>query len=299
VVIAHLVIVACGTTRRDATLVGPSPEAVVVASFNFPESRLLAEIYAIALEQHGLEVVRELDLGPRELVNPALRQGLVDIVPEYVGTALEYVDSDAVLAASDTTAAHDVLFRELGRFGLSVLEPSPAQDQNAVAVTRGTAERLGLRTVSDLARLGGAFALTGPPECVHRRYCLPGLAEVYGIHPDRFVPYATVAQRVSALDQGIAEVAVVFTTDGHTAIGDYVVLEDDRGLQPAENIVPVLSARADARWGTIIRPTLDGVSAKLTSPALTFLNWRIVVAGRDPATEARAWLVRQGLVPRG
>lgn len=271
-------------------------DAVVVGSFNFPESRLLAEIYAGALEQSGLKVDRQLDLGPRELVAPALRQGLVDIVPEYLGSALDYADSGSATDRANSDAVRLALEAAVRPWGVQVLQPAAAQNQNALAVTRVASDSFGLRKVSDLAPRAGSLTFTGPAECAKRPQCLPGLAEVYGIHFGNFVVYDTEAQRVAALAQRLADVALLFTTDGYAATGDYVMLDDDRHLQPVENIVPLVSGRANSRWGGAIATALNGVSGRLSSEALTFLNWRVAVAGRDPATEARGWLQRQGLV---
>jgi osmoprotectant transport system substrate-binding protein len=270
---------------------------VVVASFDFSESALLGEVYAQALEEAGVPVRRELRLGPRELVLPALRQGLVDVVPEYLGSALAAVSPTAAPTA-DGPALTAELATALRPDRLRVLRPSTAQDQNGLAVTRETAGRLGLRTTSDLRRHSGSLVLGGPAECPHRPYCLEGLQRVYGLRFKGFLPYATEAQRVTALEQGVVDVAVVFTTDGLLAAGDLVLLADDRHLQPREQVLPVVSERAVARYGPRVVRTLDAVSAALDSAGLTFLNWRVEVAGGDVRAEARGWLLRHGLAAR-
>lgn len=275
---------------------GPTAD-VVVASFNFPESALLAEIYARALEAAGVPVRRELGLGPRELVRPALVQRLVDVVPEYLGTALASVAPAAEPAAADLGALHQRLAEALGPEGLRVLDPAEAQNQNGVVVTRRTAERYGLSTVSDLAAAAPRLTLGGPPECPQRPYCLVGLQGLYGLRFAGFVPFETEQQRATALDDGVVDVAVMFTTDGRLATGDLVLLGDDRGLQPNENVVPVVSAAAADRYGARLVDTLDAVSSRLTTNGLRFLNWRTSLGGKDVATEARGWLERQGLIP--
>ncbi|MGB8649767.1 MAG: ABC transporter substrate-binding protein [Mycobacteriales bacterium] len=279
----------------------PAPQrptsAVVVASFDFTESEVLGEVYAQALEHAGVPVRRELRLGPRELVLPALRQGLVDVVPEYLGSALAAVaPQDA--PARGGAASWQALSAALRPDGLRLLRPAAAQDQNGLAVTRATATRLRLRTTSDLRVPSRSLALGGPAECPHRAYCLAGLQRVYGLAFRAFVPYATETQRVTALEEGVVDVAVVFTTDGLLAAGDLVLLADDRGLQPTEQVVPVVSQRVLDRYGTRVTRALDAVSARLDSPGLTFLNWRVEVAGGDVRAEARGWLLRHGLLPR-
>jgi osmoprotectant transport system substrate-binding protein len=272
--------------------------AVVVASFNFPESELLAAIYGLAIRHAGIPVRFELGLGPRELVQPALEQGFVDLVPEYLGTALTSLWPHAKVAMSDPVAVRHTLARAFGRWHVQVLAPAAAQDQNGVVVTRAAAARMHLRTVSDLRSAAGRLTLGGTPECPHRPYCLPGLRGVYGLRFAGFLPLDTEGQRVTALQEGVVNVAVLFTTDGNLATGDLALLADNRHLQPAENVVPVITDSAMARYGERLARAVNAVSAALTSKALLFLNWRIEVAGNSVLAEARGWLERRGLLPR-
>ena len=273
----------------DGPATRPRGDEVVVASFNFPESALVAEMYAGALEAAGVPVRLERDLGPREMVQPALLQGLVDLVPEYLGTALTSLGGEP---AGEPAAVRRKLDEAAVQWQLRVLEPSPAQNQNGLAVTRDTAERLGLRTTSDLAGAASRLTLAGPPECPTRPYCLVGFERVYGLGFGRFLPYDTERQRVTALREGVADVAVMFTTDGELATGDLALLEDDRHLQPPEHIVPIVSAAAVDRYGERLTAALGAVSSRLTSQHLVFLNWRTAVAGKDVRGEARGWLAR-------
>ena len=272
--------------------------AVVVASFNFPESELLAAIYGLAIEHAGIPVRLELDLGPRELVQPALEQGRVDVVPEYLGTALTSLEPHARVAMADPAAVWRALARAFARWHVQVLAPAAAQDQNGIVVTRATARRLRLAAVSDLGRVASGLILGAPPECPSRPYCLPGLRTVYGLRFARFLPLGTEQQRVTALQEGVVNVAVLFTTDGYLAPGDLVLLSDDRHLQPAENVVPVISANTVARYGRRLIDAVNTVSARLTSKGLQVLNWRIEIGGKNVLAEARGWLERQGILPR-
>lgn len=290
-----LVLAALPSCGGSPTPVRPAAhDAVVVASFDFAESELVGEIYAEALERAGVPVRRELGLGPRELVLPALRAGLVDVVPEYLGTALSTVDP-AAPPARDVPLALRELRAALRPDRLQALEPAAAQNANGLAVTRATADRLGLRRTSDLRAPAGELTIAGPAECPHRPYCLPGLAQRYGIRFGSFVAYPSESQRITALEQGVVDVAVVFTTDGVLADRSLVLLADDRRLQPSEQLLPVVSDRALALGGNRLRMTLDAVSARLDSAGLTFLNWRVSVAGRDLRAEAAGWLRRHPL----
>lgn len=274
----------------------PRGDEVVVSSFNFPESALLAEIYAQAVEAAGIPVRRELNLGPRELVQPALLAGLVDVVPEYLGSALASLAGTEGTFTADAAAARDHLVTALLPWDVRVMDPSAAQNQNGLVVSRATAERHGLRAISDLARLPGPVTLAGPSECPQRPYCLPGLESRYGLRFAEFFAFDSESQRATALIDEVVDVAVMFTTDGRLATGDLVLLTDDRALQPAENIVPVISGPALERYGAQLSGALNAVSAGLTSNGLSFVNWRIDTAGRDIATEARGWLERHALV---
>ncbi|HEX2048514.1 MAG TPA: ABC transporter substrate-binding protein [Acidimicrobiales bacterium] len=293
--VAVTLLASCRESPPPATDGSRRGAEVVVASFNFPESAVLAEIYARAIEAAGIPVRREIDLGTRELVQPALLGGLVDVVPEYLGTALASLQpSDG--APTDSGEARQRLAGALDRRGIRVLDAAPAQNQNGVVVSRDTAERYRLDSVSDLAAIAAGMVLGGPPECPQRPYCGEGLGRVYGLHFERFVPLESEQQRAAALTDGLVDVAVMFTTDGRLATGDLVLLEDDRRLQPSENVVPLVAARSLERYGVRLADTINAVSARLTTNNLRFLNWRISIAERDVATEARGWLERQSLV---
>jgi osmoprotectant transport system substrate-binding protein len=300
--LALALLAACqpGTRQTTATGRGASGQrgAVVVASFNFPESELLAAIYGLAIRHAGIPVRLELDLGPRELVQPALEQDLVDVVPEYLGTALTSLRPPAGVAMSDPAAVRAALGRALAPWHVQVMTLAPAQDQNGIVVTAATARRLGLHNVSDLRRAAGRLILGGSPECPDRPYCLPGLRKVYGLGFARFLPFDTEPQRVIALREGVVDVAVLDTTDGNLAVGDLVLLSDDCHLQPAENVVPVITSSALARYGKRLAGAVNAVSAQLTSKALLFMAWRVEVSGADVMAEARAWLERHGILPR-
>lgn len=279
----------------------PVPE-VVIGSFNFDESTLVAEIYAQALEYAGIAVRREFRIGSRELLHPALRQGLVDLVPEYLGSALTSLTAptgDQGLELGDQVAVLARLRASLLPWRLVALTPARASNQNAFAVSRATAQRFHLRTLSDLAAVAPRLVLGGPSECPQRPYCLPGLRRVYGMEVRRFLALDSESQRMTALEQGVIDIAVTFTTDGRLATGAAVPLVDDKRLEPVESVVPVVSQRAVDRYGARLTEALDAVSAALDQRSLTFLNWRVSVAGQDLASEARNWLRRHGLVGAG
>ena len=270
-------------------------DAITVASFDFPESELLAELYGQALTGGGYEVQTVHRAGPRELVGPALARGLVEVVPEYAGTSIEFLSLGAVEGSADPATNHRALEGLLAGRGLVALDPAGAEDQNTVAVTRSTADRLGLRDVSDLAAAAPRLRFGGPPECPSRPLCLPGLERTYGLRFRDFVALdAGGPLTVEALRAGLVDVALLFTTSPAVG-GEVVALADDRRLQPAENVTPLVHREVLRRWGRGPAERMDGVSRRLTTPVLRALNTEVSTAGRRPADVAGAWLEREGL----
>ncbi len=265
-------------------------DVVTVASFDFAESRLLAEIYSQALETAGFDVQRAYGLGPREFVAPALASGLVEVVPEYAGTAAEFYSLGAAEPGDDVAATHDQLVAALADEPIVALAPAPAQDANTFVVTRATAERFGVSTLSDLGPVAASLTLGGPPECPNRRLCLGGLTDVYGLTFGEFLPLdAGGPLTVQALEQGQIDVALLFTTDPLLDDLDLVELADDRGLQPAENLTPLIRRELVDRWGEDITSVVDATSERLTTSGVRDLNRQLLRDRADVATVAAAW----------
>src|SRR6516225_8680542 len=162
--VCSLALLASCQAGQDRAAPGPADRVagpVVVASFNFPESELLAAIYGLAIRHAGIPVRFQLDLGPRELVQPALEQGLADVVPEYLGTALTSLEAHPGVPMTNPPAVRAALARAQARWHVRVMTPAAAQDQNGIAVTAATARRLGLSKVSDLQRAAGKLTRRG------------------------------------------------------------------------------------------------------------------------------------------
>jgi osmoprotectant transport system substrate-binding protein len=272
-------------------------EAVTIASFNFSESELLAEIYAQALEAKGFAVHRAMNLGPRELVQPALQRGLIEFVPEYLGTALEFLQPGSQTTSTDLETSRRRFIEAIRTKGVDVLASAPAEDANALAVTAQTAARFGLRTISDLIPVAPQLVLGGPPECPSRPLCLPGLESTYRLKFKAFKPL-DVSGPVTAgeLAAGQVDVAVLFTTDGAIPARGFIVLADDQGLQPAENVTPVVRGEVVTRYGRRFTDVVDAVSAQLTTETLRELNRRSSIGSTTPAQLARSWLRAEGLL---
>jgi osmoprotectant transport system substrate-binding protein len=274
-------------------------DAITVGSFDFAESSVVAELYAEALEDAGFAVHRDFDLGSRELVGPSLVAGLVEVVPEYAGTALQFHSLGTVAGSSDAVATHAALDAVLRKRGLAALAASPAQDANTFVVTRSTAARLSLASLTDVAPVSGTLRFGGPSECPSRPLCLVGLRRSYGIDfGDHFVRLDTGGPVTrQALADGLVDVALLFTTDPSLAAGgDLVELSDDRGLQPAENITPVVHRSVVDHFGERAVAALDRVSAAMTTADVRSLNDSMRQPGASLASVAHAWLTAEGLV---
>lgn len=272
---------------------GAAAERVVVGSTNFAEQLILANIYAYVLEDRGVEVRKRLNLGSREIVYPALLAGEVDILPEYTGALLAHVSEGGEIPAREEDEVIRLL-REALPDELVMLEPSSAQDKDTLVVRPETAEKYGLETFSDLGPVSGELVFGGPPEEKTRRVGLPGMKDLYGIEPKAFRSLdAGGPVTVSALANGSIDVARMFTTQGIIEARGWVALEDDKGLSPAQNVVPVV--RREVLDDTI-RDALDAISARLTTEGLQRLNRQVGVDKRDPADVAREWVEQQGLV---
>ena len=273
---------------------------ISVGSFDFPESVLLAQVYGQALAGARFPVRILPNLGPREVVDPALMGGLLQLVPEYAGSALEFFSLGRLSATSSTRAASRALARSVAGRGLVAARPARAQDANAIVVTAATAARYRLRSIADLARVTPRLTFGGPPECPGRAYCLLGLKRVYGLRFRAFTPLdAGGPLTLQALEAGYIGAALLFTTNPNILARHLVVLADDRGLQPAENVIPLVRRNVIARYGPRLLAVLNAVSARLGTSGLRALDARVELAGQAPRLVAGSWLRAHGLIPAG
>ena len=289
-----LLLAACG--GDDALEGGTQPNeqsSVTVGSTNFSEQLILAQMYAAVLEKAGVDVTVRPNLGNREVVFPALEKGEIDLLPEYNGSVLSFLDENATQTTSDEV--NTALAPKLDAKGLVALEQSPAEDKDGWAVTKETADQYSLAKVSDLKGKAGQLVVGGPSELETRPAGLPGLKKVYGI--EDFKEFKALDAggplTVSALKKGDIDVGRVFTTQGVIAENGWVVLEEDKPLQPAQNIVPI--GRKDAMTDQV-KQALDAISAKITTEELTKLNKLVDVDKQDPEKVANDWLTQQGLL---
>lgn len=278
-------LVAAACSSDDGTIEGPT---IKVGSANFSESALVAEIYAQALEAEGYSVDRKLNIGSREIYKPALESGELDLIPEYIGTMLTNLGG---VATSDSTSTHAALQAAWEPMGISVLDFAPAQDKNGIVVTKATANEFSLITTSDLAALNGTLVFGGPPECPSREFCLIGLTDLYGLDFAEFKPLDVGGPiTITALETGEIDVALLFTSSGVILAKDFVLLDDDLGLQPAENLAPAVRTEILDAYGDRFEDVLRAVSVALTTEELIALNKAVEVDGEDPDKVAATWL---------
>ena len=270
---------------------GGDKGTVTVGSDSFAEAQIVGEMYAQVLENAGYTVERQLDLESREVRLPAMEDGEIDIAPEYLASLLSVLDPKAT-PTSDPEEVATELEPLLSERGLETLEPSDVVDTNAFVVTQETADEHGLTTVGDLAHVAGDMVLGAPAECPKRPFCIPGLKDVYGVEFGEFKPLEYGAT-VTALEGGAIDVGLLFSTDGTIADKGFVVLEDDKGLQAADNITPLV--RSEILDGEI-EALLNEVSAAITEDEITELNKRANVDVEDPATLAEEFLTDAGLI---
>jgi osmoprotectant transport system substrate-binding protein len=280
--------------NRQQGQVSESRPKVRIGSTNFTEQVILAELYAQVLEANGYQIERKLNLGSREIVEPALESGQIDMHVEYLATLLQFLKGNPT---ADPAETHQALNDLLKTKGITVLDYAPAVDTNVFAVTRATAEKYNLSKISDLKPVAGQLVLGGPPECPQRPFCLVGLRETYDLTFKEFKSLDVGGPlTVASLEASQVDVGVFSSTDPVITQKGFVVLLDDKRLQLADNVAPVVRDELLSRAPADFRSILNAVSAKLTTEGLTELNKQVGIDRREPKDVARAWLDANGLL---
>ena len=277
---------ACGSAPAPAAPKG----TIVVGGFGFPESSILAQVYGQALAHDGYTIKYKLDLGSREVVAPAIKAGQIDLYPGYAATDLEYYNKKAGEATGDAVATTAKLNTYLQALTppLVALTPSQAVDQNAFAVTKETQTKYNLAKLSDLAAVAGQLTMGAGPECPTRPYCTPGLEKTYGIKFKAFKALDTDGPLTrAAFKNGTIQVGLVFSSDGDLNALGLVVLLDDKHLEAADNVVPIIRA-AVATEG--VKKVLNKIGAGLTTADLVSMNAQVSLQHMDPDVVAKSYL---------
>lgn len=287
---ATLALGACGSDPTEGAA-APS-DTIVVGSAAFPENEIIAEIYAQALEAKGVQVSTKLQIGAREAYIPALEKGEIDLLPEYTGNLLAYVDPEATATSADDVAA--ALPKALPE-GLEVLDVSKAEDKDSLNVTKATADKYGLSTIADLSKLP-QISLGAQPEFRTRSYGVPGLEKVYGLEGIDFTSISDGGgpTTLKALLDGKINVADIYSTTPSILENDLVTLEDPESLIAAQNVVPLINSD---KASDEVTEVLNEISAKLTTQDLLEMNSKNQGADKaEPAVLAKQWLTDNGLI---
>ena len=281
-----LTAVACGSSPSSSS--NTPKGTITVAGFKFSEGSVLAELYGQALQHDGYTVNFKLNLGSREVVAPAIKSSQVDLYIGYAATDLEYYDNAAGEATGDVTATTAKLNSHLQSLGLQALTPSAAQDQNGFAMTQANATKYNATKLSDLASIGGQLVLGAGPECPTRPFCAPGLQKTYGITFKSFKALDTDGPLTrAALKSNDIQVGLVFTSDADLQSLGLVVLQDDKHLQNADNVVPIVRTPVASAE---VKKVLNAVSAGLSTADLINLNSQVELQHMDPDVVTKAYL---------
>lgn len=295
---AALALTACGGSSNPAstsTSGGTKSTApsgtIVVGSANFQESVILADIYAEALKAKGVKVSTKLNIGSREAYISALKDGSIDLIPEYSGTLLQFLDKTATAVSPvDVFAALPAAMPT----GLTVLDKSAAEDKDAIVVSKATAAKYHLASIADLQKVAGKLTFGGPPEIKTRPDGLPGFKKNYNVVFGSFKSLdAGGPLSENALKNGQVDGADIFTTDPLITKNGWVVLADPKNNFAAQNVLPLINK---AKATATVSAALNGVSAKLTTQDLIDLLTKVVQQKQDPDAAAKAWLSSKGLV---
>jgi glycine betaine/choline ABC-type transport system substrate-binding protein len=303
-------IAACGSSSDESSststsaggnLIQSNPDngnvTITVGSKNFTEEYILGQIYAQGLEAAGYNVKTKLNLGSETIALKAIKDGQISGYPEYTSTALGsffHVAADKI--PSDSTQAYDQAKADLAKEGLVAYSPTPFADSNAVGTLTSTASKLNLTTISSLKGKSQNLTLAGSPECRERIDCLAGLEKNYGLQFSKFIP-VDIGLRYTVLDKGDADLSIVFTSDAQLSNSKkYTILEDDKGLIPAGNVIFIASKKVADQAGPDFGATIEKVQSNLTLPVIQELNSRVDIDKQEPAAVAHEYLKSSGFV---
>ena len=275
---------------------GGAAKTLVVGGANFTEMKVMQQLYGQLLTKNGYTVTYK-QVENREIYEPALEQGQIDVVPDYAATMANYISKktggNGDIATADANETVQKMQPLLGQLGLTALTPSPAKDNNAFAVTKKFAEANNLKTLSDLAKLNKPVRLAATTECPDRPFCQPGLEKTYGLKVSQVLPLGFGSpQAKQAVTSGKADLVLTGTTDATLDQLGLVLLEDDKGLQLADNIVPVVGKKANTAE---VKTLLDKISAALTTEDLAQLNSKVDAQRQTEEQVAKDWLASKGL----
>jgi osmoprotectant transport system substrate-binding protein len=270
--------------------------SLTIGSKNFPEQEILGEIYAQALGAAGYKVKSDLNLGSETVARKAVKSGEISGYPEYASTALtSFFGKEPEEVPSDAQGAWEEANAEFEKEGLTAFEPTPFASANAVGTTTETAEKYDLENVSDLEGVSEELTLYGSPECRQRIDCLAGLEELYGLKFKAFKP-VDIGLRYTVLEKGQADLSILFTTDPQLSAekDKFVILEDDKEVFPAGNVIFVTTQKANEEAGPDYEETILQVQEGLTLEVMQELDARVELERQTPKEAAASYLKSAG-----
>jgi osmoprotectant transport system substrate-binding protein len=272
---------------------------LTIGSKNFTEQKVLGEVYAEGLQAAGYTVKTDLNLGDQDVALKAVKTKQIDGYPEYTGTALlAFFGVPTNKLPTNPQTAYQQVKADFAKQGIVAFPPTPFTDSNEVAVTKETAQKYGLKKISDLSKVASKLTLYGSPECRKRLDCLLGLEKVYGLHFKKFVP-VDVSQRHEVLTSGRADVSIVFTTDPQIKREGEVLLDDDKGMFPPYNSTLIMRKEVADKAGPDLEKTIRLLNSQLTDENMQELNARVDLDKKSPAEVAKEYLQETGLVGGG
>jgi glycine betaine/choline ABC-type transport system substrate-binding protein len=272
--------------------------SLTIGSKNFPEQEILGEIYAQALTAAGYKVKSALNLGSETVALKAVKSGQISGYPEYASTALtSFFGLEPEEVPADANEAWEKANEEFEKEDLQAFEPTPFASANAVGTTKETADKYGLKTVSDLEGVSEELSLYGSPECRQRIDCLAGLEKLYGLKFKSFTP-VDIGLRYTVLEKGQADLSILFTTDPQlSAESDkFVILEDDKEVFPAGNVIFVTTKKVAEEAGPDFEKTVLQVQEGLDLKVVQELDARVELEKETPKAAAAAYLKSAGYV---
>jgi osmoprotectant transport system substrate-binding protein len=286
--------------KAEAITANPENEKIslTIGSKNFPEQEILGEIYTQALQAAGYKAKSDLSLGSETVALKTLKAGKVSGYPEYASTALTaFFGLEPEEVPADATEAWEKANAEFEKEGLTAFEPTPFASANAVGLLKTTAEKYNLKTISDLEGVSEKLSLYGSPECEERIDCLAGLEKYYGLKFKEFKP-VDIELRYSVLEKGQADLSILFTTDPELASPkeEFVILEDDKHVFPAGNVIFVTSQKVAEEAGPDYEKTILNVQHGLTLEVMQELDARVELEKESPAEAATAYLESAGYI---
>lgn len=290
-----LILAGCGSSdpfsaADDSAKEQSQGKTVVIGSADFAESEIIANIYAGSLRHAGIDAKVKAKIGSREVYMKALKDGSIDMMPEYTGNLLQYLDGKA------TSGEENEVYENLGKAlpdNLKMLDKAEAQDSDGFYITKQTARDKGIVSIGDLSKLGGKLTVTAPPEFAQRPYGTTGLRDIYGLDAT-LLPVSDGGGQttVNTLLDGKAQFVRLDSTSPMIEANDLTQLKDDKHMIPAQNVVPIIAASKNS---DAIARAINEVQAKLTTQVLVKLNAQSTNDKRSADDIAQDWLAGEGL----